>query len=93
MGRQISSSDLHSLVDIVVGFSLCRIALTCLLMINTSYIISFHIAKVLPSNFWISTHVPDIEAILFFESEIYLTLSSFVVVEEWATLLPLLRMV
>ena len=65
--------DLHSLVVIEVGFSMCRMALTFLLMINISYIISFHEAKFLPLNFWISTLVQNVEAMFLLKMRVLLT--------------------
>ena len=46
-------------------------------MMNASCIISFHKAKFSPSNFWISTLVQDVEAISFFENEIFTKLVFF----------------
>ena len=60
--RVISSMDFHSSIVIKVGFLLWRITSTCLLIINTSCIISFHRAKFLPSNFLILIPVSDVEA-------------------------------
>ena len=68
----ILSMDLHSSVVIEVGFLFCRTASTCLLMIHTSCIISFHKLKFLPSNVWISTLVPNVEAIFVMINEIFL---------------------
>ena len=50
---------------------LCRIDSTCYLIINTSSIISFHKAKFLPSNFRISTLVPDVEDMFLMRNEIF----------------------
>ena len=66
----------HSSIVIETAFLLWRIASTCLLMINTSCIISFHKAKFLPSNFRISTLVPDVEA-MFVWGEILVDLVFF----------------
>ena len=56
----------HSSIVIETAFLLWRIASTCLLMINTFCIISIHRAKQFPSNFRISTLVPDVEAMFIF---------------------------
>ena len=63
----ILSMDFHSSVVIEACFSLWWIASTCLLMINTSYSISFRKAKFLQLNFRISTPVPDVVAMFVWE--------------------------
>ena len=63
----ISSNERHSSVVIEAGFSLCRIASTWSQVMSTSYIIPFHRAKFFPSNFRISTLVPDYVTIILLE--------------------------
>ena len=75
---------------IEVGLVLCLIASTCRRMMTTSCIISFHKAKLLPSNFRISTFVPDFDAI-FVGSEICwpcLFFSQFLLLEFILMLVP-----
>ena len=59
------------LVVIEAWFLLWWIASTCLLMINTFCIISIHRAKQFPSNFRISTLVPDVEDMFIFGWDFY----------------------
>ena len=71
----ISLSDHHSSIVIDSGLLLCPIASIWHLMINTSYIISFQRAKILPLNFLISQHVFDVEAIVLLEVFVVLVIS------------------